>query len=79
MAAVLKQFQWPLAAGLIAGTLLAAMGSKLLRVALYGISNLDPASYTAGVILLALVAAISMLLPAARTLRLNIASILHHE
>jgi ABC-type antimicrobial peptide transport system permease subunit len=79
LAAVLKQFRWPLLMGLGSGTAFAALGSKLLRVALYGVSNLDPGSYAAAWVLLALIAAISMLVPAARTLRLNLASILHHE
>jgi ABC-type antimicrobial peptide transport system permease subunit len=79
LSAVLRQFQWPLAVGLIAGSVFAAFGSKGLRVALYGVNNLDPASYAAGLVLLVLIAAMSMLLPAARALRLNIASILHHD
>jgi len=65
--------------GLLARTALAALGSKLLRVGLYGVSNLDPASYLGALVLLAMIAALAMLLPAARTLRLNLASILHHE
>lgn len=79
VSAVLGQFRWPLAAGLLAGTLFAAVGSRLLRAALYGIDNLDPGSYAAALGLLALIAALSMLAPAARALRLNIAAILHHE
>ena len=79
LSAVLRQFQWPLAVGLIAGTVFAAFGSKILRVALYGVNNLDPASYAAGLALLVLITAMSMLLPVARILRLNIAFILHHD
>ncbi len=77
--AVLQQFQWPLVVGLAAGTALAAAGSRLLRIALYGVSNLDPASYAAALLLLAFIAAVSMLLPAARSLRLDVATVLHHE
>ena len=76
---VLQQFQWPLVVGLAAGTALAAAGSRLLRVVLYGVSNLDPASYAAALVLLAFIAAVSMVLPAARSLRLDVATILHHE
>lgn len=76
---VLRQFRWPLVAGLAAGTGFAALGSRLLRVALYGVSNLDPAAYAAALAVLAAIAALSVLIPAARTLRLNIATILHHE
>ncbi len=79
LSAVLRQFRWPLLVGLTVGTLFAAFGSKLLRVALYGVSNLDPASYIAALALLGLIAAFAMLLPAARSLRMNLASILHHE
>jgi predicted permease len=77
--AVLRQFRWPLLVGLALGTASAAFGSKLLRVALYGINNLDPASYVAALVILASMAALAMILPAARTLRLNVAAILHHE
>jgi len=79
LTAVLQQFRWPLIVGLATGTALAAFGSRFLRVALYGVNNLDPASYTAALALLAGIAALAMLLPAARTLRLNIAAILHHD
>jgi predicted permease len=77
--AVLQQFRWPLLLGLAAGAGTTAFGSKLLRITLYGVNNLDPASYAAALAVLALTASISMLVPAARTLRLNLASTLHHE
>lgn len=77
--AVLRQFLWPLVVGLTVGTGFAALGSKFLRVALYGVSNLDPASYAMAIATLSAIVLLSMLLPAARTLRLNLASILHHE
>ena len=79
LTAVLLQFRWPLVVGLATGTTLAAFGSKLLRVGLYGVSNLDPISYAAALTVLALIAAVSMLLPAARTLRLNVAATLHQD
>lgn len=79
LSAVLRQFQWPLVLGVCAGTVLAAFGSKLLRVALYGVNNLDPVSYAAALAVLALIAAFSMLVPGIRALRLNIATILHEE
>jgi predicted permease len=79
LSAVLRQFRWPLVTGLAAGTAFAAFGSKLLRVVLYGVNNLDPASYAAALVILAIITALSMLLPAARTLRLNVAAILHHD
>lgn len=77
--AVLRQFQWPVIVGLAAGTGLAALGSKLLRVGLYGVSNLDPASYAVATGTLAVIVALAMILPAARTVRLDLAKILHYE
>ena len=76
---VLSQFCWPVAVGLTAGTALAAFGSELLRVALYGVNNLDLASYVAGISVLALLVSLSLLIPAARVLRLNLATILHYD
>jgi ABC-type antimicrobial peptide transport system permease subunit len=67
------------AVGLTAGTALAAFGSKLLRVALYGVNNLDLASYVAGIAVLAILVSLSLLIPAARVLRLNLATILHYD
>lgn len=79
LSAVLRQFRWPMIVGLAAGTVFAAFGSKLLRVGLYGVDNLDPASYFGALAVLGLIAALAMVIPAARTLRLNLASTLHHE
>ena len=79
LSAVLQQFRWPLFLGLTAGTAFAAYGSKLLRVGLYGINNLDLMSYLAALLILGAIAALAMVLPAARTLRLNVAAILHHD
>jgi predicted permease len=77
--AVLRQFRWPVIMGFAAGAGFAALASKLLRVVLYGVNNLDPASYAAAIGLLAVVVALAMILPAARTLRLDLARILHYE
>ncbi|GGG67244.1 ABC transporter permease [Edaphobacter dinghuensis] len=79
LTAVLHQFLWPTLVGLAVGAGFAALGSKFLRVALYGVSNLDPASYTTAIVVLSLIVAASMLVPAARTLRMNLGSILHHD
>ena len=76
---VLRQFRWPVGIGLAAGTAFAAFGSKLLRVALYGVNNLDLASYVAGIGMLAVLVSLSLLIPAARVLRLNLARILHYD
>lgn len=79
LSAVLQQFYLPLLVGMLAGAALTAFGSKLLRIALYGVDNLDPLSYAGGLAVLTAIAALSLLVPATRTLRLNIAAILHHE
>jgi predicted permease len=79
LSAVLRQFRWPVIAGLAAGAGLAVLASKLLRAILFGVNNLDPASYAAAIATLAVVVALAMILPAARTLRLDLARILHCE
>lgn len=79
LGAVLRQFRWPVLVGLVVGTGLAAWGSKLLRVSLYGVDNLDAASYAAGVLVLGGIVAVSMLVPAMRALRLNVARTLHYD
>jgi hypothetical protein len=45
--AVLRQFVRPVSIGM-AGVAIAVVASRLLRVALYGLSNLDPTSYASG-------------------------------
>lgn len=79
LTAVLRQFLWPTVVGLALGAGFAAFGSKFLRVALYGVSNLDPVSYAMAIAALSLIVAASMLVPAARTLRMNLGTILHHD
>ena len=79
LSAVLRQFRWPLLVGMVMGAGLAAFGSSLLRVMLYGVNNLDPVSYVAALGLLVLIALASMILPAVRALRLDLAAILHYE
>ena len=79
LAAVLHQYAWPVALGLLAGGSLAAFASRLLRVGLYGVSNLDPASYAGAIgALIAIVFAAAML-PARRALRLDLAKTLHYD
>lgn len=79
LTAVLRQFLWPLAAGLLAGAGVAAGASRVLRKVLYGVSNLDPASYAAAVVLVIGIAGLAALLPARRVLQLNLAKVLHYE
>jgi predicted permease len=79
LAAVLRQFSWPVALGLVAGTGIAAAASKVLRIALYGLNNLDPLSYAGAIFVLIAIIAIAALLPARRALRVDLAKILHYE
>jgi predicted permease len=79
LSAVLQQFSWPVAIGLVAGTGLAAAASRLLRKALFGVSNLDPAGYAGAIAVLAAIILIAALLPARRALRLDLAKVLHYE
>ncbi len=79
LAALLRQFSWPVAVGLLAGTGFAAAASKVLRKALFGISNLDPASYAGAIAVLLAIIALAALLPARRALRLDLAKTLHYE
>jgi hypothetical protein len=77
--AVLRQFVWPVAIGVTAGAGIAAAASGVLRIALYGVSNLDPASYAAAILLLLAILGFAALLPARRALRLDLAKTLHYD
>jgi predicted permease len=79
LGAILRQFAWPVGVGLLAGTAAAAGLSKVLRFALYGVSNFDPAGYACAIGVLIAIVAAAALLPARRALRLDIARALHHE
>jgi predicted permease len=79
LAAVLRQFLWPVVLGLLLGTTAAGLGSRLLRVVLFGVSNLDPFGYAGALIVLSAIVAVAALVPARRALRLDIAHTLHYE
>ena len=79
LAAVLRQFTWPVLLGLVMGAGIAAAATKVLRKALYGISNLDPLSYIAGVAVLMAIVIVAALLPARRALHLDLAKALHYD
>jgi ABC-type antimicrobial peptide transport system permease subunit len=79
LAAVLRQFAWPVVVGLVAGTGIAAAASKVLRKALFGVNNLDPLSYAGALCILGAMLALAALLPARRALRLDLAKILHYD
>jgi predicted permease len=79
LAAVLRQFSWPVVLGLLGGGTFAALASRVLRIALYGVSNLDPASYAAAIAVLLAIVLVAALLPARRALRLDLARTLHYD
>jgi predicted permease len=79
LVAVLHQFAWPIILGIVVGTGIAAAASKVLRRALYGVDNLDPASYIAAILVLLAIVGLAALLPTRRALHLDLAKILHYE
>jgi predicted permease len=79
LAAVLQQFTWPVVLGLVTGIGVAASATKVLRRALYGINNLDPLSYVGGVGILGVIVVVAALVPARRTLHLDLAKTLHYD
>jgi len=68
---MVSHFVLPLSIALAAGLALAALLSAVLRQYLYGLSNLDPASYLAAAGLLAVVGGLAALLPARRALKVD--------
>jgi ABC-type antimicrobial peptide transport system permease subunit len=79
LAAVLRQFSWPVALGVLAGVGGAVALASLLTKALYGLSYLDPLSYVGAIATLTAIIVVAMLLPARRALRLDLAKALHYE
>lgn len=76
---LLGQFSWPVGLGLLIGTAIASASSRILRQALYGISNLDLVAYAVAIGFLSATLAATTLLPARRALRLNLSKALHYE
>lgn len=79
VAAVLRQFFWPIALGTIAGVGATALVSRYLRKFLFGIGNLDPLSYAAATSVLIVLIAFAAIAPIRRALRLDLARTLHYE
>lgn len=79
LAAVLRQFLWPVASGAVAGAGIAAAASRVLRIVLYGVSNLDLASYVAAILVLVAIVFLAALLPARRALGPDVAKTLRFE
>jgi len=79
LAAILRQFSWPVVVGMVVGIAATAALSQILRRILYGVSNLDPASYAGAIAVLLLICLVAGVLPARRALKLDIARALHQE
>jgi ABC-type antimicrobial peptide transport system permease subunit len=79
IAAVLRQFWWPIALGAIAGVGATAAVSRFLRRFLFGIGNLDPLSYVAGTAVLVVLVGFAAITPIRKALRLDLARTLHYE
>lgn len=79
LAAILRQFSWPVVLGLLSGAGITAAASSALRRTLYGVSNLDPLSYIGGAAILLLVVTVAALAPARRILRINLSGTLRYE
>jgi predicted permease len=79
LSTIVRHFVWPVMLGLIAGAGATAALSKVLRQALYGVSNLDPVSYVGAMGFLLGIAVVAALLPARRALRVDPMRALHTE
>jgi ABC-type antimicrobial peptide transport system permease subunit len=77
--AILWQFLWPVALGLMAGLVATAALSQVLRRVLFGVSNLDPAGYLGGIVVLIGITVVAALFPGRRALRVDPMRALHHE
>jgi predicted permease len=77
--ALLMQFVWPVAIGMVVGTGCALAGSRVLRKVLFGVSNLDFYGYAGALGVLSAILMLAAVLPARRALRLDLARTLHNE
>jgi len=71
LSAILRQFVWPIAIGLLTGVAGTAALSQVLRKVLFGVSNLDPLSYAGAMGVLLMIATAAALLPARQALRVD--------
>ena len=71
LSAVLRQFLWPIAIGLLTEVAGTAALSQLLRKVLFGVSNLDPLSYAGAMGVLLAIATAAAVLPARQAFRVD--------
>jgi predicted permease len=79
LSAILRQFVWPIAVGLLTGVAGTAALSQVLRKVLFGVSNLDPLSYVGAMGVLLAIATAAALLPARQALRVDPLHALRYE
>jgi predicted permease len=79
LSAILRQFVWPIAVGLLTGAAGTAALSQVLRKVLFGVSNLDPLSYAVAMGVLLVIATAAALLPARQALRVDPLRALRYE
>jgi predicted permease len=79
LSAILRQFVWPVALGLLAGLAGTAALSQVLRRILFGVSNVDPLSYSGAIGTLVTIVMVAALLPARRALRVDPTRALRYE
>jgi len=79
LSAILRQFVWPIAVGLLTGVAGTAALSQVLRKVLFGVSNLDPLSYAVAMGVLLVIATAAALLPARQALRVDPLRALRYE
>jgi ABC-type antimicrobial peptide transport system permease subunit len=76
---VLRQGMSVVALGLAAGVLLAGPGARLVEGLLYGLSPTDPATFAVTALLLAAVALVANVIPAARATAVDPVRVLRPE
>jgi ABC-type antimicrobial peptide transport system permease subunit len=79
VALIVRRALAPVVIGGMAGLGIAALGSRVLVGQLYGVSPLDPVSFTGAAVLLLLAAAAAAWLPARRAARVDPVTALRHE
>ena len=79
VAAIGRQFVWPVGAGAIASSALAAAVGAILSSELFGISGFDPLAHGGAILLFATVAAAAVVPPIRRALHVDPVATLRHE
>ena len=76
---IMGQGLWPVGLGLAAGLVAALMGGRLLQDFVFGITPLDPLTFVAVIVVVALAATLACYIPAQRAVKTEPAVVLHYE